>query len=852
MSRSESSRIAWLFKMAWRDSRGRRLLLILFTSSVVFGVAAIVAIQGLRENLKALIDEQTRTLLGADLVLQTRIERSQELLNFIERLPGKKVDEWRLRSMVSFPKTGGSRFVELRGISGPMPLYGKMETEPAGFGDSQAPNSGHAIVEQSLLLEYDLQVGDTLQLGTASFVIEAALIRIAGESEISGFFAPRIYIRLNDLQSTGLVQQGSIIRYRTAVAAEGDVLQSLLNQVEEAKEGLFLGNGVQVETVEERKERLQRILGNLLDFLNLISFAALLLGGTGIVGAVHVYLEGKRDTIAVIRCLGAPSATGTSIYAIQLGTFGLFGALMGALLGTGLQFIIPYFLKDFIPFEIDVRISALAVLSGFGYGWCVVLASTVLPLTQVRRITPLAAIRSSVAPPKSALRDPLYTLTLVGLAVLLFAFALLQARDWRLATGFIVFLAVITGTLSFIGFSLRALIRKSVSPKFPYPYRMALGNLYRPQNRTLLLIVILGTGFLMLNTLLLIRSALLEQIEVDLTLDVPNLILIDVQEDQRTAVTKVLDQMGHPAKDVLPIIMMRVQAIKGRPLEEWRQLPDSPVSDWVYSWEFRNTYRDHILDNATLAEGTFIGQFDGPEPYPVSLSENVLDDLGVGIGDSITWNVQGISIETVVSSIRDVSWKLGRQNFNIVFPLGTIEAAPTTYAISLYTPSRQQTTKLQRAFSKSFPNVSLVDLSLVFESIRDILNKAAFVIQFMAAFTIATGLMVLVGALFGTRYQRVKESVLLRTIGASRRFIRIVLSIEFILLGTVAGLAGLILSWILSSVLLQYVFNLPLQHPGLPTLILFLAMVAATWGAGWLTSRGIASHPPLVVLRKEI
>jgi putative ABC transport system permease protein len=849
---SITSRWRWLAGMAWRDSRGRRLLLLLFTSSVAFGVAAIVSVQGLRVNLERLMDEQTRTLLGADVILQSRVTPSSEVREFIATLPGEKVMEQRLRTMVRFPQSGESRFVELRAIDKPLPLYGKMETEPASATSGRLPATGQAIVEQSLLLEYDLTVGDSILLGSTEFVIEAALIRMAGESEVSGFFAPRIYINLPDLEGTGLVQPGSIIRHRTAIATEGPALQALLQALQEAELHRFPEAGIRVETVAERKERLNRVLGNLLDFLNLVSFTALLLGGIGILGAVQVYLSGKRDTVAVLRCLGAPAHLGTAIYGLQLGGFALLGALFGALLGAGVQFVIPLFLGDFLPFEITMRWSPGAIVSGFLYGWSVAAASTLLPLTHVSRVSPLQAIRSSVERGRAPLRDPLFIGAAGFLLLLLFGFALLQARHLWQALGFIGGIALVGGLLFGIGHGLRHLLRKAAPTVRSYSYRMALSNLYRPQNRTLILTVILGMGFLMVHTLLLIRGALLGQIGVDLTLDAPNVVLIDVQYDQKELLLEELERLGHPPREVMPVVMMRVDSIKDKPLEHWRSLEESPVSDWVHTWEFRNTYRDHILDNATLVAGEFVALHAGPEPYPVSLSENVIDDFGVGIGDFITWNVQGIPVRTVVSSIRKVNWQLGRQNFNVVFPLGTIEAAPVVFAISLNTAGRTATAALQRELGDGFPNVSLVDLSLVFESVRTILNKATFVIKFMAGFTIATGLLVLVGALLGTRYQRIRESVLLRTLGASRSFIRGMLSIEFILLGSVAGLSGLLLSWGVAALLLKFVFNLPIQNPDLSSLLLLAGMVFTTWIAGWFTSRGIATEPPLVVLRREV
>ncbi|MFO7726622.1 MAG: FtsX-like permease family protein, partial [Oceanipulchritudo sp.] len=413
--------------------------------------------------------------------------------------------------------------------------------------------------------------------------------------------------------------------------------------------------------------------------------------------------------------------------------------------------------------------------------------------------------------------------------------------------GLLAALVILAG----LAWGLRALLKRVRLASSPYAYRMALSNLYRPNNRTLLLMVTLGMGVLLINTLLLVRDGLLAQVDIESSDDAANVVLLDVQPDQREAVAAFLAEKGFPPRNSLPIVTMRVERIKDRPMRDWKAMEDAPVSDWVYTWEFRNTYRDHVLDNAEVVEGSFVPSHDGGEPFPISLSSNIVDDLGVGIGDSITWNVQGVSVASYVSSIREVSWQAGRQNFSTVFPLNTIEAAPTVYAVSIRTDDRVETARLQADLTAEFPNVSLIDLSLVFDSIEDILARAAFVIKFMAGFTIATGLVVLAGAVLSSRYQRIRESVLFRTLGASSGFIRIVLTLEFLLIGSVAGLAGLILSWIASWALLVFAFEVAFEPGLLQAASVLAGVVALTWFTGWITSRGIATQPPLVILRKE-
>lgn len=841
----------WIARMAWRDSRGKRLLLLLFTSSVIFGIGAIVAIHSLRENLQRIVEEQTRTLLGADVILETRQPPSPQLEAFTHTLPGNKVREMRFRSMAVFPGPGESRFVQVRAIDGPLPFYGRMETDPMGPDEARMPGPGKAIIEESLLLQMDLSPGDPIRLGEKTYTIEAALIRMAGESEVTGFFAPRIYIPLEGVEETGLIQQGSIIRYRTIIATSEEHLPVLKESIRENRGTFFVDESVRVETVEGRRRSLERVLNNLLDFLNLIGFIALLLGGVGIIGAVNVYLLGKRDTIAILRCLGTSSRTAFSIYLGQILAFGMFGALIGTGLGIGIQFVIPVLLASFLPFPVDMHLSPSAIATGLVFGWLVVGSSALIPLLGIRNVSPLRAIRASIEPPRRALKDPFVWIAGGVLFATLMIFTFHQSRRPEIALAFVGGLIAALGILAFLAWALRATLKRFQSPSSPYAYRMALSNLFRPNNRTLLLITTLGMGVLMVNTLLQVREGLLDQVNIESMEDAANVILLDVQPDQKDELVRFLTEEELPPHDLLPVVTMRVAAIKGRTMREWRAMENSPVSRWITTWEFRNTYRDHVLDNAEVVSGEFVAVHDGTEPFPVSLSENVVDDMGVGIGDSITWDVQGVEIQSVVSSIRQVNWQAGRQNFNVVFPLNTIEEAPTVYAISVRTPDRIETARLQNALMPRFPNISLIDLSLIFASVEEILGKAGFVINFMAGFTIATGLVVLAGAILGSRYQRLQESVLFRTLGASKRFIQTVLTLEFILLGTVAGLAGILLSWIAAWALLTHVFNIAFQLQLLSSLFVLVAVAALTWLTGWLTSRGIAGQPPLVILRKE-
>ncbi|MCD8483594.1 MAG: ABC transporter permease [Verrucomicrobia bacterium] len=337
----------WTVSMAWRDSRGQRKILLLFMLCVAAGIGALVAVASLRDNLDGVIELQSRSLLGADLELATRQPFTPELLNFAQQLGGEQATEVRLRSMAFFPQNGESRFVQVRAVEGGFPFYGESETEPAGLlpmRDIQT-RSGlpPAIVENSLLQQLALETGETIRLGTLEFEIAGSLLRVAGESELGGFFAPRIYIRAKDLAGTGLLTTGSIARHRMYfqfTAGLGERERSLLNA---AREDLFIESGVEFTTVESRSRNLRRVMNNIFDFLNLIGFVALVLGGIGVGGAVQVYIKEKLNTMALLRCLGTSATTTFRIYLWQIVAIGFLGSTIGSAIGVSVQFLLPVF-----------------------------------------------------------------------------------------------------------------------------------------------------------------------------------------------------------------------------------------------------------------------------------------------------------------------------------------------------------------------------------------------------------------------------------------------------------------------------------------------------------------------------
>jgi putative ABC transport system permease protein len=379
-----------------------------------------------------------------------------------------------------------------------------------------------------------------------------------------------------------------------------------------------------------------------------------------------------------------------------------------------------------------------------------------------------------------------------------------------------------------------------------------LANLHRPNNRTLFLMLAIGLGTFMVLTGYLTKETLLAQFAAERQSNQANTVLFDVQPDQREAVLELLRAQGCPFLDEAPIITMRLQSIKGRSVEEILADRRKTIPRWVLRREYRSTYGDRLRPGEQIVAGQWhASTTNAGATVPISVEQEIARDLGVALGDEIVWDVQGVPLHTRVASLREVDWKRVQPNFFVVFPRGVLEEAPAFHVFTTRTDSPQQSAALQRAVVQKFPTVSAIDLSLILQTIDSLIGKIGFVVRFMALFVVITGVIVLAGAILTGRFQRVRESILLRTLGATRRQILQILLAEYFCLGALAALTGIVLavgaSWALATFVLQAKFVLPAA----PLLISLLGVSALTVLIGAWSSRGIAHHPPLEVLRAE-
>lgn len=853
--------VAWLFKMAWRDSRKNRSRLFLFTSSIILGIAALVAVYSFRENLQRDIDEQAKTLTGSDLTIDSRKEVSKPMVAMLDSLGDQRAKQIDFASMVSFIKGDQSRLIQVRALEGNYPFYGSIETTPAKA--AQELNTGrNALVDKTVMLQFNAKPGDSIKLGKLNFAIAGYLDQAAGQNGIGAAFSPVIYISMKYLPETDLVQFGSRLHYSWFYKFDQPkVVPKLVKELEPklSKEGL------EYETVVTKKRDTGRAFQDLSRFLALTGFIALLLGCIGVGSAIHVYVKEKLAMISTLRCLGVKAWEAFFIYLIQITFIGFAGAIVGALLGTGLQFLLPLVLKDLLPVDFTMRVSWIAIFQGVITGVVIAILFALPSLLAVRRISPLNAIRASFEE-SSARAEPLKWIVYLLIFLFVFGFTWLQ-MDSLLQT--VVFTgSILLAIVVFYGLStlLLWLIRKILPPGLSYVWRQGFSNLYRPNNQTMMLIVSIGLSTAFIATLYFVQEILISRVTVSASANQTNMILFDIQSNQKAGIEKLAKQFKLPVKGEVPMITMRLEEIngqnaaqlakadslanQGKPAAKDGERRES--SSRAFKSEIRASYRSKLLSSEQLISGHWTSKLKSPsDTVFISLDDRYAERIGVKLGDQMLFNVQGMMLPTVVGSLRKINWAQMNTNFRVIFPEGILEDAPQSHILMTKVPDAKVSAAFQSAIVSGFSNVSVIDLKLVLQVLDELLGKISFIIRFMASFSIITGWIVLISAVRSSKNQRLREIVLLRTLGAKGTQILSITAIEYLFLGMLAAGAGLLMATAAGWALAEFSFDAVFVPPLWPVLILFGAITGIVVITGMLSSRSILNHPPLEVLRKD-
>ncbi|GAC1654119.1 MAG: ABC transporter permease [Gemmatimonadaceae bacterium] len=842
-----------LLGLTWRESRTARRKLLLYMSSIALGVAALVAIDSFSQNVTRSVREQSRSLLGGDVAIIARspfVANTDSLFDSLARGGVGIARVTTFASMGVVTRTGGTRLVQARAVTPNYPFYGTITTLPAAAWQ-QLQEGRRTVVDPALLISLSAHIGDSLTLGFARFLIIGTLRQVPGDNGITAAIGPRVFVPYRYLAETQLLGFGSRAEYQALLRLrEGTTAKQLLAPLQPRLDSARL----RTRTVQETQANLTDAIQRLGDFLGIVGLVALLLGGIGVASGVNAFVRRKIDIVAVLRCLGATSRQVVTMYVVQAAAMGTVGAIGGVALGVAIQLALPRVLGPFLPVDVTVRVVPAALLLGLGVGVWVALAFSLRPLVALRNVSPLQTLRRGPDTEALALRGwdraRLATTGLIVASVLVIAVS--RARSVRDGLAIGVGIGV---TIAVLGLSSSALIfvaRRGIRSGWPFVVRQGIANLYRPANQTRAVVLALGFGVFLVSTLAQLQTNVLRTLSRSLDRAGANVVFFDVQEDQARGVDSIIAAAGYRTRSEAPIVPMRIAAINGRTVTEI--LGDSSRArraGWAIRREYRSTFRDTVVASETITSGRWFDRTPRPagDTGMVSLDQSVARELGLAIGDAIVWDVQGVRIPTRVTSFREVDFARFEPNFFAVFDRLTLERAPKQFVILTSVPTDSAVAQLQRLVVGRFPNVASLDLTQIQQTIAGILGKVSVAIRFMALFSLAIGIPVLFSAVAATRRERLREGVLLKTLGATRAQIGRILIAEYGVLGALGSVVGVALSLGAAWALTRFVFD----QPFVPALAfagaITLGMVAVAVTIGVLTGRDVFRETPMAALR---
>ena len=616
-----------------------------------------------------------------------------------------------------------------------------------------------------------------------------------------------------------------------------------------------------MRTVADTERDFTEAVARLADFLSIIGLIALLLGGIGVASGVNAFVAAKIDTVAVLRCLGATSRQVLALYVVQAAAMGFVGATAGALLGVSVQFLLPRVVADFLPIDVQLVLEPRPLLMGLATGVWVSLVFALRPLLALRRISPLQAIRRNADPnavpsewndvPRLAVDG-----VLIGSVV-----SIIVARIGTLRDGLMVSagIAAAVAVLWVAATLLIAAARRSTRPSWPFALRQGVANLHRPANQTRAVTLALGFGAFLLSTVYLVQANLLGRVRTSADTSVGNLLFFDVQDDQAAPLDSLLRARQQRIVQQTPIVTMRIDAVNGKSVSALGADTVVRRARWALRREYRSTYREAIVGSETVVGGQWFPdsatraatrRANPDAPFAVSMEKDLAADLAVGVGDTITWNVQGVAVRSVVTSLRAVNWARFEANFFVVFAPEAIRRAPQQFVIVANVPDAAMLAAVQRDVVRRFPNVSSLDLTQVRQTIGAIVNRVTLAIRFLGVFSIAMGIPVLFSAVAATRRARLREGVLLRTLGASRAQVARIMLTEYGALGVLGALTGMVLAFGGAWGLTRFVFDDPFDPAVLPAIAIAVGMLVLTMGIGLLTSRDVYKATPMAAIRE--
>ena len=832
--------IRFVFRLAWRETRGAWRHFGYFFACITLGVSALVGVGSFADSLERTVARSAKSLMGGDVEIRSTLPLSVDATALVPE-PRGGVEVTRVRELVAMAQAGAqqTQLVELKAVEPGYPFYGELVTDPARalptlIGD------GRALVHESLLARLGLRVGDHLRVGASDLTISGVILKEPDRAVGVFSLGPRVLIAAADLDRTGLIRPGSRVRYRTLFRLpEGRDAQVFRDRL-----ALALPAAQRVATYTQAQPGLRRFWDQLTMYLGLTGLVALMVGGIGVAVSVNAFVREKQSAIATMKALGAGWRVLLSAYLLQTALLGLGGSALGALLGSLVQPLLAPALTRLLPIELTLSFSPRAFLGGLAMGVAVTLLYALWPLLQIRRVPPALILRSEVEPRLHGRRP---WKAAVPIAAGLAALALWQAGSWKIGA---LFAGGLAGALLLLALGARTVVALARRVHWRSPaWRQAAANLHRPGSHAGPVLVSLGLAVTLIVSIALLERSLRSQLVDRSPGSTPAFFFIDVQPDQAEPFARLVEGHGATAAaELTPVVRSRLAAVNGAPIAQTGKALREDA--WYLTREYVLTWAKEPPGHNTVVAGRWWTPEEAAREPLISVEDEIARQLGVGLGDTLTFDIQGVPVSARVTSLRHVDWRSITSNFFVIFSPGALEGAPTTFIATVRArPEREGA--LQSAVVAAFPNVTAIPIREVLERVTAVLDQIALAVRLVAAFSIGAGLIVMAGALAITRRQRLYQSVILKTIGATRGFVSRVFAIEYALLGAAAGVAGSALAAGLAWAVLRWAFDVPWQWAPATLVAGVLAATGLALVVGFLGTRRLLGRKPLGVLRGE-
>jgi putative ABC transport system permease protein len=782
-------RLLMVLRLALRDLRGGVRGFGVFLSCLALGVAAIAGVGSLSRSLSDGLAREGAVILGGDVAFSLALRQAsdEQRAFFVSR--GRVSEIATMRAMARAPE-GDATLVDLKAVDSGYPLTGAITIEPAmplAVALARKDEAFGAVADESLLVRLGLAPGAIIRVGEAQLRISGKIVTEPDKLAVGMGLAPRLLVSDEALRASGLIQPGSVVRwtYRIRLADPRD--QSLAAVTNDAREN-FPDAGWEARTRAGAAPRLEDNVRRFAEFLTLVGLTALLVGGVGVANAVKHYLDRKRDSLATLKALGASGGTVFAIYLTEIGLIALLGIAIGLVLGMAMPFGVAWGFAQVIPIPLVPAIHVGTLSIALAYGLLVVLVFSLWPLGRAHDVPVSALFRDEVEPGRRwPRRRYMVFAALAGLALI--ALTIASAEVERVAIIYVVAAAAVFVVLRALASGLMALTRRLPRPR-SIPLRLAIANVHRPGALTPTVVLSLGIGLSLLVTLALIEGNLQRQLTSTLPERAPSFFFIDIPSSDSERFTDFVRGKAPGARlEEVPLLRGRIVRVKDIPAEEVKPDPDAA---WVLRGDRGVTFAQIVPDGSTVTAGNWWPEnYDGP-PL-VSFDRRIAEGLGLGIGDKITVNVLGRTVEATISNLRTVEWESLGINFVLVFSPNTFAGAPHTVLATLtfdHNVGAEAEIELLKETAAAFPAITTVRVKEALDAINAIVADLALAIRGASLVTLIASVLVLAGALAASHHNRVYDAVILKTLGATRGRLVLAYGLEYAILGIVTAVVA--------------------------------------------------------------